>query len=183
MVRTLEPVGNVAMCFCASWSITSMSIARGVRDEHAARSGVERRVVKFAVEAVGDFDDAKLFHAQAPRTTSVAQSLDGKPSKGESACPHLYKLATPAGSGKLGFVNGQYFGRCEFAHSRACQMGLRGGRIARSFVVADNFSILSRQRQKAGNFGYSVLPSSIRLNAKVLGSMKKSASVSSGPSR
>src|SRR6516165_3381296 len=77
----------------------------------------------------------------------------------------------------------QYFGRCEFAHSRACQIGSRRGRIARSFFVVGRFSIRSRQRQKARNFGYIVLPSSTRLNAKVLGSMKKSASVSSEPSR
>jgi hypothetical protein len=34
---------------------------------------------------------------------SVAQSLDGDPSGGESACPHIVKVATPAGSGKFRF--------------------------------------------------------------------------------
>src|SRR4051794_11481432 len=76
----------------------------------------------------------------------------------------------------------QYFGRCELAHSRACAIGARG-RIARSFFVAARFSMRSRQRQKAGNFGYRSRPSGVRLNAKVLGRMKKSASVSSAPSR
>jgi hypothetical protein len=52
------------------------AIARGVRDEHAARPGIERCVVKLAIESVGDLDDAKIFHAQSPRKPSVAQSLD-----------------------------------------------------------------------------------------------------------
>src|SRR5215475_3155097 len=64
----------------------------------------------------------------------------------------------------------QYFGRCDTAHSRACSIGVRGGRAARYFLTLGNASILSRQLQKAGYLGYMVLPSSVRLNAKVLGS-------------
>jgi hypothetical protein len=56
-------------------------------------------------------------------------------------------------------------------------MGSRGGKIARSFRVVGKFSIRSRHRQKAGYFGYMALPSSVKLKAKVLGRMKKSASV------
>jgi hypothetical protein len=48
-------------------------------------------------------------------------------------------------------------------------MGVRGGKIARSFLTLGNASILSRHREKAGNFGYIALPSSVRLNEKVLG--------------
>jgi hypothetical protein len=46
---------------------------------------------------------------------------------------------------------------------------VRGGKTARSFLMLGNASILSRQRQKAGYFGYIALPSAVRLNAKVLG--------------
>ena len=52
----------------------------------------------------------------------------------------------------------------------------------RSFFVVGKFSMRSRQRLKAGNFGYSLRPSAVRLNANVLGRMKKSARVSSAPS-
>src|SRR5262249_35226630 len=52
------------------------AIAPGMGDARAARSWVERGVVKFANEGVGYFDDAKVFHAQSPRKPSVAQSLD-----------------------------------------------------------------------------------------------------------
>ena len=72
-----------------------------------------------------------------------------------------------AGPGK--FFAAQYFGRCEFAHSRACWIGTRGT-AARTFCVAGRLSILSRQRQNAGNFGYMACPSAVRLNANVLGS-------------
>jgi hypothetical protein len=66
-------------------------------------------------------------------------------------------------------VGTQYFGRCEFAHSRACWIGMRGT-AARTFCVAGKLSMRSRQRQNAGNFGYMACPSSVRLNANVLGS-------------
>src|SRR5262245_65168278 len=68
------------------------------------------------------------------------------------------------------FLADQYFGRCDTAHSRACSIGVRDGRAARYFLTLGNASILSRQLQKAGYLGYMVLPSSVRLNAKVLGS-------------
>jgi hypothetical protein len=80
------------------------AIARRVGDEHAARFGIERGVIKLAIQSIGNFDDAKLFHAQSPRQPSVAQSLDGMPSRGESACPLSLSLATPAGSGKVAFA-------------------------------------------------------------------------------
>src|SRR5690242_18853116 len=63
----------------------------------------------------------------------------------------------------------QYLGRCELTHSRACGMGSRGT-AARSLSVAGKASIRSRQRQNAGNFGYTTLPSCVRLKANVLGS-------------
>jgi hypothetical protein len=56
---------------------------------------------------------------------------------------------------------GQYFGRCEIAHSRACSMGACGGSAARNFCTVGNASIRSRHRQKAGYFGYIVLPSGV----------------------
>src|SRR6266478_6454696 len=115
-------------------------------------------------------------------TSSVAQSLDGGPSDGESAFPRIVNLAIPEASGKFSghsFLYHQYFGRCEFAHSRACSIGSRGGRIARNFRVVGKFSIRSRHRQNAGYLGYMALPSSVRLKANVLGRTKKSASVSS----
>ena len=65
--------------------------------------------------------------------------------------------------------SGQYFGRCEFAHSRACSIGTRGT-AARTLLVAGRLSMRSRQRQNAGNFGYIDCPSGVRLNANVLGS-------------
>ena len=80
-------------------------------------------------------------------------------------------LARPSGGDSLGgkVVHVQYFGRWEFAHSRACWIGVRGT-AARTFCVAGTLSMRSRQRQNAGNFGYMACPSSVRLNANVLGS-------------
>ena len=66
-------------------------------------------------------------------------------------------------------AHAQYFGRCEFAHSRACSIGRRCT-AARTFCVAGKLSMRSRQRQNAGNFGYIDCPSAVRLKAKVLGS-------------
>ena len=69
--------------------------------------------------------------------------------------------------GKVGY---QHFGRCDTAHSRACSIGARGGKAARNFLTLGNASILSCHRPKAGYFGYMALPSSVKLNANVLGS-------------
>ena len=107
-------------------------------------------------------------------TSSVAQSLDGVPSDGEPAFPRIINLAMPEASGKFSDHSNffrQYFGRCEFAHSRACSIGSRGGRIARNLRVVGRFSIRSRHRQNAGYLGYMALPSAVRLKANVLGRM------------
>src|SRR5262245_1533420 len=57
----------------------------------------------------------------------------------------------------------QYFGRCEMAHSRACSMGARGGKEARSFLTAGRPSIRSRHRPKAENLGYMAFASGAKL--------------------
>jgi hypothetical protein len=82
-------------------------------------------------------------------TSSVAQSLDGVPSDGEPAFPRYHQLSH-AGSFRqvlrsVEFCR-QYFGRCELAHSRACGIGSRGGRIARNLRVVGKLSIRSRHR-------------------------------------
>jgi hypothetical protein len=58
----------------------------------------------------------------------------------------------------------QYFGRCDTAHSLACSIGPRGGNAARSFLTAGKASIVSRQRQNAGYFGYMTFASGAKLN-------------------
>jgi hypothetical protein len=81
------------------------------------------------------------------------------PSDGEPAFPRTVNLATPEGSGKFSdhsIFYHQYLGRCEFAHSRACWMGSRGGRIARYLRVVGKFSIpldSSRSAKRKFNLG------------------------------
>ena len=84
---------------------------------------------------------------------SVAQSLDGERRLAGSLCfPVARNLAAGSGCGKVSVaVSDQYFGRCEFAHSRACSIGRRGT-AARTFCVAGRLSIRSRHRQNAGKF-------------------------------
>ncbi len=101
-------------------------------------------------------------------------ALGRKPSYGETAYPRMSNLVVSGVLGKVARAErarDQYFGRCEVAHSRACGIGSRGGKLARSVRVVDRFSIPERQRQNAGNFRYMDWPSSVSPKAKVHGSM------------
>src|SRR4051812_40753373 len=107
-----------------------------------------------------------------PGTAERCTGLDGEPSGGEPVFPRIHMLAATVSNRKASvFAWGQYFGRCEFVHSRACWIGSRGGKIERSLSVVGKFSIRPRHRQNAGYFGYIILPSSVRLKANVLGRM------------
>ena len=77
----------------------------------------------------------------------------------------------------------QYFGRCDTTHRRACSIGPRGGCAARKRFIVGKLSIRSRQAQTAGSFAYIACASGAKPRAWMIGSMKKSARLSCGPSR
>jgi hypothetical protein len=73
----------------------------------------------------------------------------------------------------------QYFGRLRHSPFAACLSDRRGGRARENAWTAGNAPCARASRQNKGNFGLHRLAFSVSPNAYVLGSMKKSASVSS----